>query len=53
VTGNHLIEGIADTNEGLLQILRAKAQSIEQGTMGTAGSALLDNITSHISALLT
>ena len=47
VTGNNFIKGIDNTNEGLLQLLRTIAHSIEEGTMGGTGGTFFYNITAQ------
>ena len=52
MTGNNLIEGIADTNKRLLEILRTVAIGMEQGTVGATGGTFFYIIANHLSTLL-
>jgi hypothetical protein len=52
MTGNYFIEGIANTDQRLMQIFRAEAIGMKQRTMGAAGSTFFYIITQHIYTLL-
>jgi hypothetical protein len=47
VARDDLVEGIADADQRLLEVLRTVAICMEQGTMCTACSTFFDNIASH------
>ena len=47
VAWDDLVEGIADADQRLLEVLRTVAICMEQGTMCTACSTFFDNIASH------
>ena len=52
MSGNNFIEGVANTNKRLVEILRAIAIGMKQGTVGAAGSAFFYIIANHSSTLL-